>query len=366
MNNSLFFRLIAATIFLGIMVVRPVFSQLTTDREIQAMPRFMMNVEHNEAMRERSAVHRDVSFLGSGLEFCPRLTSDGRHVVVYKTGRELSVVRTDDMSETIISKDLRCLAAWVDTQRNGFFVVMADEEADVSKPTHRNKELKMETWYFENLDDLIAWKPKWKLPGFACESSFQWLESVKLWAIYQYKVVSRREHFVYLADETGKIVGKFEVQGRVFGMEVGENGRLEIYYATSTKGDVEWRVRRGVVHSDQQRLESHREIYRMDVPSHKGTYLWGFNRGIFDSRLFRFRGLKDGDVRTFAVEILRETSFFTHQDSGKTISSDSYNRSGLFQIKGQFSNQGIVSCRENEHELELVRTAHMPAMETNA
>jgi hypothetical protein len=286
-----------------------------------------------------------------------RLTFDGRYAVICHPAISICLYQTADLTESWIKQEPRCVAAWSDTQREGVFVLLGDQEFDPGKVSRI--EPSYETWYFSSLESLQKWEPKWKYAsGKHRDSNFQWLESVKLWAVYYHKSnTAFNLHVVQMMDDNGLIVGTFEIPGRIIGMELGKSDALEIYYATSDKGDIEWRVRVGMVHADKQRLASNRELYRMRVPGLAKTVGWSWGSSIFDTRRFRFRGLKSGDVRKFALESLASPNFFTHQDAGATLPNQAVFPSVAI---GRTFNLGISQSDESESGFELVRGQYEP------
>ena len=276
------------------------------------------------------------------------LTFDGKELIIVDPYKKLSLYNVKDLSERIVSLNPLLIAAWSDSVTGGIFVRMnaKDNEIEVGR---KGKPRFFDLVYFENINALENWKPKWTTK---IEDDFkkglrkpvlQWISGAQLFAIYGTSLHPE----VTLIDLSGNEVGKFQVPGPISGgIDTSDDG-LEVFFLS--RGTTEAYVMCGVVDAKYEKLKRVERLYAIGSRMRLNP---------IGTREIRMRGLKPGDVRKF-IELQSQPAY-RHRHDLDNLKLEPAHLQSFRHAFTHYIGMGKLSFAESPTEFEILPSGVFP------
>jgi len=296
------------------------------------------------------------------------LTFDGSQAMVFWERGRASLFSVDDLIETPLSVDPRCIGLRSNSQQDGYYAFIEIGNSDPSKneivPRFRPTTIShADMLYFRDLESLKAWTPAWTLSRVSSHRLlFFQMAGSERFAVVTAKKNSLTKREIALVNVHGKIEGRIEVDGNIIGLEHEDEehkNELIVYYIVATDDPFVLNVKSARI-DKTFKMRDAKTLYNLVLPEHGGGENLQQHRflvGLISPRYgqsccqqaFRLRLSRPGDARRFVSEILPQRDYFK---SGHAVPNV-----GLWEssIRGRLANYNQVAAFDSESAFELMR-----------
>jgi hypothetical protein len=243
------------------------------------------------------------------------LSSDGKKILVWRSKGHVSLFDTNDLVESSISVNPRCIGVVTDPQQGGVLSILEGRDRKVFKG-HGGKLSELE--YYHDLDAFQNQQIAWRLSGIDTE----FLDVSRIHGTQLTSVVDgsfTRSQFlstIRIVDEVGRTVFRCELPGIVIGIEPSEDpSQFDVYFASTRNDEAVPSIKRGLIDLDALKPSVVRIQPMFQLPLREGDLLNAkhvfSSRGPFSGRSLRMRGSQAGDVRYLVTEVLAKKGYFS-------------------------------------------------------
>ncbi|MCU0708384.1 MAG: hypothetical protein MUF23_08840 [Pirellula sp.] len=243
------------------------------------------------------------------------LSNDGNEILVLRSKGQVSLFGTDDLVESSISVNPRCIGVVTDPQQGGVLSILGGRDRKVSKGHRRNLS---ELEFYNDLDAFQKQQIAWRLNDIDTEFlDVSRIHGTQLTSVIDCSFTrSQFQSTIRIIDEFGQIAFRCELQGSVIGIEPSEDpSQLDVYFASSRNDESVILIKRALIDLNAMKPSLVRIQPLFQLPLREGDLLnakFAFSRrGPFSGRSLRMRGSRAGDVHYFVTEILAKKGYLS-------------------------------------------------------
>lgn len=225
-----------------------------------------------------------------------------------------SIFDVDSGSEEIVRVDNRLLYAWIDSETGAVFMQkLVRDYNDESLISGKYLEENTELHYFRSLDDFRRGDAEWVSTEFNIRLfSIRYIPSFGIFVCSFSDSSKSVADKVAILDQSGRKVGGFDLPGDMFAVDT-KDGVFEVFFRRPVRS--KGRKREGElcsapIRSDLGGVGKLTPMY----PIGSGFPMGWNGRFMSDTRFFRLRGLKEGDISKFFYEVYPRPGYWSFED----------------------------------------------------
>ncbi len=281
------------------------------------------------------------------------LSYDGKQILVWRSKGQVSLFDYDDLIETSIPVDPRCIGVVTDPQRGGVLAILEGLDPKIPKG-HFGRQSELQ--YYHDLNAFRDQQIGWTLSNVDTEFlDVSWIHGTKWTAVIDCTLTrSQFKSDIRILDHSGSVVVRFDLPGKVIGIEQAEHPKmLDIYFASASDNQEILSIKQAMIDLDSKKPNVSRVQMLYQLPVKEGglasanTLLW--RQGPFGNRTFRLRGSQPGDIRYFVVEVLAKSGFLS-----PVMYSHPRVASPEFSLFPRLSNFNIVASDQDPENYEFL------------